>query len=89
MMNLEQALKRIQELEAKQVSSVKLGMSDAGYVELFGLPGKGRFSISNTVDGWTTLFSMEDQIKKYCEANAVTLKAKQELYRAKKQAAVG
>lgn len=69
-------------LEAQTQARVQYKISEAGYVEIFGIPGKGRFSNSNTPEGWDKLFALETPIKEFCKANAELIKARLEAYRA-------
>lgn len=72
------------QLAAKNKTSINL--SDAGYVEVYGIPGKGRFSMSCTPDGWDRLFAMQADIQGFCKANLALSLAKQQAYRAAKPA---
>lgn len=57
-------------------NKTNMRVSEAGYVDIFGLPGKGRFAISLTPSGWDKLFAMTNEIKTYVEANRNTCEAR-------------
>jgi hypothetical protein len=84
---------RIAELEAKlaqaQKSKTKISLSDAGYIEVHGIPGKGRFSVSNTLVGWEAIFAMRDEIGQFLKANGHEATKRQTDYLARKNQAVG
>lgn len=88
-----QEQKRIAELEAKiallesqNAAKVTMRVSDQGYVEVFGVPGKGRFSISMTPDGWEKIFEIKAQIMSFVDSNRTACKARLDAYRNGKQA---
>lgn len=74
-------------LKAKEAEGkLSLRVSDAGYVEVYGIPGKGRYSVSNTPEGWTALFGMQDKIKSFVSENSKFCEAKLQAYRSTKAA---
>jgi hypothetical protein len=63
-------------------SRINMTLSEAGYIEVYGIPGKGRFSISCTPEGFEALFGIQDEIKAFAKANASILTERQALYKA-------
>jgi hypothetical protein len=82
---LKRELARLQaenaKLKAEQGSAVRLRMTDSGYIEIHGIPGKGKYSISNTPDGWSKLFELQPKITEYVNANRAICDAKLAAYR--------
>ena len=71
-------------LAAQEASKTQIKLSAAGYVEVYGVKSKGRFSISIAPDGWDQVFAMQDQIKAFCKANKAACDAKLAEYKASK-----
>lgn len=69
-------------LKAARASKATIQIGDSGYVEVYGIQGKGRFSNSNTADGWAQVFAMKDTITEFCKANASELAKRQSVYQA-------
>lgn len=74
---------KLQEAQSRKVS---MSVSDAGYIEVYGLPGKGRFSISLPPEGWDTCFKLKDSISDFVQANRAIADARFTAYKAQAQA---
>lgn len=84
---MERELARLRaENERLKQSKTKMQVSDSGYVEIYGLPKKGRFSVSLTPEGWDMVFAMTDDIKSFCKSNAEVIKSRQQSYISSKAA---
>jgi hypothetical protein len=85
MSELEQLRQKLALLEQEnnllKQTKTTIKLSDAGYIEIFGIKGKGRFSISATAEGWGQLFTMQDQIKSFIATNALAIGQKQQAYK--------
>lgn len=62
--------------QATASNRINLRVSDAGYIEVYGIPGKGRFSLSNTPTGWDELFKRQAEIQQFVESNRKFAEAK-------------
>lgn len=79
---------KITQLQASKTHT-SIRVSDTGYVEVFGLPSKGRFSISLAPNGWEKLFTMQTEIMAFAKANAGLCDERSQAYRNKKLTNVG
>lgn len=82
---------RIAELEAKllaaSTSRIQMKVSESGYVDVYGVVGKGRFPVSLTSKGWGVILDEQaPQIKAFIASNAQLLAAKEQAYQAKRNA---
>jgi hypothetical protein len=81
-MSREELLAYAQRLQENQQRKVSLTMSDAGYIEVYGLPGKGRFSISLPPEGWDATFKLQDTIMEFVNAHRKNAEARFNAYKA-------
>jgi hypothetical protein len=94
-MSIEQELKLLREenarLKAEQAEAkTSLRVSESGYVEVYGIPGKGKYSLSATPEGWTSLAELMPKILEFAKANKALIEARHAHYRANRPAkAVG
>ena len=95
-MSQESALKaRIAELEAQlakaATSRIQMKVSESGYVDIYGIVGKGRFPVSLTAAGWGVVLDEQGPaIKAFIASNTALLTAKQAAYLSKRSSvAVG
>lgn len=86
MLEIERLRQENAALKAQPASKLSMRVSDAGYVEVYGLPGKGRYSVSLTPDGWSKLFDKAtvDQIQAFVKANKQACEGKLSAYRSAK-----
>lgn len=83
-MSNEEMKRELERLRAEndrlRLSKTKIQVSDSGYVEIYGLPKKGRFSVSLTPEGWDQVFGMKDEITAFCASHAALIKQRQDNY---------
>jgi hypothetical protein len=69
---------------SKSKGHVQMRVSNSGYVEIYGLPSKGRFSISLSPEGWEVLFAMVEDVRAFAKTNTETCKERMQAYRLSK-----
>jgi hypothetical protein len=89
-MSKEELLALIAKMQTTMTSrKMTFNVSPQGYIEIFGLPGKGKYSISLPVDGWDMLFGEIDSIKSMVESKRAEASEKYSQYQSGRKKNVG
>lgn len=87
-MTIQQLQAEIERLKAENKaltdSKISFKLSDAGYIEIKGIPGNGWKGLSATVQGWKKVFEIQKEALAFVQANEQEATRRFENWKSKK-----
>ena len=82
---LKQKDEQLAALTAGKSGKIQLKLNNSGYIDLLGLPDKGRFTESNSVAAWEIILGMTKEIREFVDKNKAEANQRLQNYKANRK----